>query len=289
MWRLSAEARWHPFDTRSLVPWFGLEAGVASARDSMVYHGVPGRDRESVSQLAPLAAIGAEQERSRSLRAAAAAQESALEMAQSLYRRGLTDFLRIETNGRGEPPKITSEEVVMEKSKLIEKLVANSNCPFDKTDLESMSEAALVKLEKKLEGGCSQTQAAESAPAANEAAAKTPELPAELAELKALASEISSMGGVAVLKQAISQVNAAGDEQKAALVGELKANERCAFGEEDLKAMSLDTLRKLASSLKPANYAGRGAPRANITDGQSKVPAAPAILLAKVAPEGQEK
>lgn len=59
MWRLSAEARWHPFDTRAVVPWFGLEAGVASARDSMVYHGVPGRDRESVSQLAPLAAIGA--------------------------------------------------------------------------------------------------------------------------------------------------------------------------------------------------------------------------------------
>ncbi|HQP33938.1 MAG TPA: hypothetical protein PLI95_02120 [Polyangiaceae bacterium] len=59
LWRVSAEARWLPFDTRSLVPWFGLEAGVASARDSMVYHGVPGRDRESVSQLAPLAAIGA--------------------------------------------------------------------------------------------------------------------------------------------------------------------------------------------------------------------------------------
>ena len=57
MWRLTAEATLHPFSPGVADPWFGLEAGVVSIRDSLTYHGVPGRSMNAASQIAPCAAL----------------------------------------------------------------------------------------------------------------------------------------------------------------------------------------------------------------------------------------
>jgi len=176
-----------------------------------------------------------------------------------------------------------TEEVVMGKSDLVVKLSANSRCPFDKADLEAMSESALAKLDNALSANCGSaaanplqgnTQASTEKPVANTQGVD------DLADLRKLAGEIQAMGGISAIQSAMAEIKGNADEQKAALVGELKGNERCAFGEEELKAMSTETLRKLAASLRPVNYAGRGGPRGNSSEASS-VPAAPAVLLAK--------
>lgn len=173
-----------------------------------------------------------------------------------------------------------TEEGSMEKSKLIEKLAANARCPFDKAELEAMSEGALQKLERALEGGCGQQQA--ETPAAN-AVEVTAELPDELKTLsedvKSLSQALQELGGVAGLKEALETVRANANQQKADLVATLAANERCAFSTEDLQAMTLEQLQKLNSSLRPANYAGRGGPRGNANESEPRVPEPPKVVL----------
>lgn len=56
--RISAEVRVHPFPSEVLEPWLGLEAGFASARDSITYHGTPGRDSDVASQSGPVGSVG---------------------------------------------------------------------------------------------------------------------------------------------------------------------------------------------------------------------------------------
>jgi len=63
------------------------------------------------------------------------------------------------------------------------------------------------------------------------------------------------------------------------LVADLKANERCAFDEADLKAMSIDQLSKLSDSLQPVSYLGRGGIR---THREETVPEAPKVVLEKL-------
>lgn len=171
-----------------------------------------------------------------------------------------------------------TEEESMNKQELIEKLTANSRCPLDKPELEAMSETALAKLEKAVNGGgCGQ-------PAANAQQVKV-ELPEEvkttLASLTAFAKSVEDLGGFGAVKAVIDSVQANTAQRKTDLVTELKANERCAFAETDLQAMNLDQLEKLASSLRPANYTGRGGFRGNNAQTGDKVPEPPAILLAK--------
>lgn len=170
-----------------------------------------------------------------------------------------------------------TEEVPMTKEELIVKLIANKACPFDKADLETMSETALSKLERKLEEGCGKP--ATEAPAANAAAETTATEPAIPQELQELNTALREMGGVAGLKNALATLQTNADQKKTALVDELKANERCAFGAADLQAMSVDQLEKLASSLRPANYAGRGGPRGNATNEEHQAPEPPKVIM----------
>ncbi len=69
------------------------------------------------------------------------------------------------------------------------------------------------------------------------------------------------MGGVDAVIGAMKSVTANTANEHSQLVAELHANERMAFSEDELKAMPLEALRKLADSLRPADYAGRGAGR----------------------------
>lgn len=171
-----------------------------------------------------------------------------------------------------------TEEVLMDRVKLIEKLTANKACPFDQADLESMSDTALTKLERKLDEGCG-GEHSEATPAANaavEAAATELVIPQEMQDLSAAVRE---MGGLEALKSALAAVQANANQRKVELVDELKANERCAFAEADLQAMSMDQLEKLATSMRPANYAGRGAPRGNAAHEEHQVPEPPKVIM----------
>lgn len=177
------------------------------------------------------------------------------------------------------------EEGVMEKKQLIETLVANARCPFSAAELETMSESALAKVEKAVEaGGCTGEP-----PATNASAPQVPqgqvleaEMDAEvksvLGELQGLAAAIKEIGGVEAVKSALATHAAIQQAHKAELVSELKANERCAFDEVELKAMPEAQLEKLATSLRPANYAGRGGVRSNGAQ-DDRVPQPPAVLL----------
>lgn len=205
---------------------------------------------------------------------AVANQGSSLgEMAKNALK-ALQAFLGIHKDGQAggpETPAINLEEVGMTKEELIGKLVANSRCPFDQADLESMSEPALNKLAKALEGGCGQTQV-EQTPAAN--AETTEQKPVELQTL---------VDAIAALKADVQRIQAnqtaSADEEKARIVGEVAANQRNAFSKEELEGMDVPTLRKLAASLRPVDYSGRGGPKGNADEAQ--VPLPPPVLLAK--------
>lgn len=121
-------------------------------------------------------------------------------------------------------------------------------------------------------GGCPDKAAVDETPQVN-AAAQTPapaaEMPAEVADLVALARDL---GGAEALRSAIQTIQANAGQRKNELVSEIRANERNAFSETELAAMPIDVLQKLAASLRPANYAGRGGVRSNADENQPPAP-----------------
>ena len=70
-----------------------------------------------------------------------------------------------------------------------------------------------------------------------------------------------AMGGPEAVRQAATNWRQREEREHADLVSELAANQRCAFQEQDLRAMSTEALRKLRASLTPDDYSGRGLPR----------------------------
>lgn len=179
---------------------------------------------------------------------------------------------------------IQTEEGSMDKKDLIESLAANKRHPFTKEDLDAMPEAALTRLSQAVNsGGCGGAAAPaagtdQSAPAQN-AKAGDVQVPAEL---QALAAFVKDLGGLDGVKSALSTIQANADSQKSSLVDELKSNERCAFTEDELKAMPVAQLSKLAASLRGVSYAGRGGPRGNSRQDDDGVPAPQPVILAKV-------
>lgn len=83
-------------------------------------------------------------------------------------------------------------------------------------------------------------------------------LPSDLIALSALVGEI---GGVEALRGMLAGLKANADAERSRLVAELAANDRCAFTADELKGFTTETLTKLARSLRPADYSGRGGPR----------------------------
>ena len=79
--------------------------------------------------------------------------------------------------------------------------------------------------------------------------------PTMCAELQDL---VEKVGGVPALVELVSNAQDAEDKEQAELLKAITANERCAFTEEELSTMPLDTLRKLAKSLATnADYSGQ--------------------------------
>lgn len=121
-------------------------------------------------------------------------------------------------------------------------------------------------------------QEAEAPPAAEPLATQAPApvaaLPSDLIALSALVGEI---GGVDALRGMLAGLKANADAERNRLVAELAANDRCAFNADELKGFSTETLTKLAQSLRPADYSGRGGPRTYEAGDEWELLAAPEV------------
>jgi len=83
-----------------------------------------------------------------------------------------------------------------------------------------------------------------------------------MATLEKLVADLSSQ--LEASKDVVKAHQEAQASEKARLVSELAANERCAFSKDELERQDVPTLQKLARSLMPRSYAGQeGGPTAN--------------------------
>lgn len=158
--------------------------------------------------------------------------------------------------GAGKPEGITSnvqeqEEADVKKCEIVAALVANKQCKFSKEKLESWSEEDLTALHQTLSANA---EDASETPAATPAVeAPVVQLPEEITQF---AEMLKGLGGVEALGSALGAVTANANQERAALVAGLVANEQCRFDEADLQAMSTAQLNKLADSLQVRDYAG---------------------------------
>lgn len=89
---------------------------------------------------------------------------------------------------------------------------------------------------------------------------QAPALPADLVEFQNLVAEL---GGAQAVRELLAGLKANADDERTRLIADLVANERCAFSADELRALPSATLEKLAQTMRPADYSGRGGPRAN--------------------------
>lgn len=146
-----------------------------------------------------------------------------------------------------------------ERQVLVDKLAANGRCPVSQDGLGKLELADLQAMEKALASNCG----------GGGAGAQTPPEPSpELVELRTLTETIQGLGGLEAVKAAVETVRANATQEKTDLVQALAANQACAFEQAELEAMSVEQLRKLETSLRPADYSGRGGPRTNRETGE---------------------
>jgi len=79
---------------------------------------------------------------------------------------------------------------------------------------------------------------------------------------------------------AVNWAKAKYKKEKDSLVSKLKANEKCAFAVNELKAMSVETLEKLDASLS-TDYSGRGFPITHINETEEEALEMPLTVLEK--------
>jgi 2'-5' RNA ligase len=148
----------------------------------------------------------------------------------------------------------------VDRTKIIEGLAANAQCKCSKQQLEAMDDATLTAFASSL-----QPVVNEEAPAVEPAPVEVVKevVPAELAQL---AKVVADFGGIDKLTAALSGVVANADKERADLVAGLVANERNTLSEAELKAMPVETLRKLTSAFAARFYVGSGNVATNATE-----------------------
>jgi 2'-5' RNA ligase len=148
----------------------------------------------------------------------------------------------------------------VDRTKIIEGLAANAQCKCSKQQLEAMDDATLTAFASSL-----QPVVNEESPAVEPAPVEVVKevVPAELAQL---AKVVEQFGGIDKLTAALSGVVANADKERADLVAGLVANERNTLSEAELKAMPVETLRKLTSAFAARFYVGSGNVATNATE-----------------------
>lgn len=137
--------------------------------------------------------------------------------------------------------KINLKEADMDKTQVIQQLVANERCPLAQTALEKLS---LEELQPMVE-------AFKDAPQTNQQA--TPDL-AKLVETAVQAAVAPLTVQVQTL---IANQQAQAESEKAALIADLVANEACPLPETALKKLDLAELQAYAAEFAPADYSAR--------------------------------
>ena len=163
----------------------------------------------------------------------------------------------------------TAEAMLMTRDEMVDKLIANEATQFTKDDretLRAMDECTLRKLE-----------------------------PVQSGEPKGNKGEGQGQGEgkqpetITINKDDLEQTvagmvqNKLDEQEKDQVIARLRQNEKCEWEESDLKAMSLDGLRKLESHLIPADYSGRGGPHTHKRDENGPPP------MPEVFPAGSQE
>lgn len=138
--------------------------------------------------------------------------------------------------------KINLKEADMDKTQVIQQLVANERCPLAQPALEKLS---LEELQPMVE-------AFKDAPITNQQA--TPDL-AKLVETAVQAAVAPLTVQVQTL---IANQKTAEEAEKTQLIADLVANEACPLPETALKKLDLAELQAYAAEFAPADYSARG-------------------------------
>lgn len=140
------------------------------------------------------------------------------------------------------------------KDQLVNALVANSRCKCSKEQLEALDEGTLQSLADTLAAN-EEVSAEATVPAQTEVVPQpvVAPLPQEVAEFQAFVTEF---GGMDKIKNLLSGIAANADRERNDLVAALVANKQCTLGEDELKSLSVDTLRKLHTAFAPKSYFG---------------------------------
>lgn len=137
--------------------------------------------------------------------------------------------------------KINLKEADMDKTQLIQQLMANERCPLAQPALEKLS---LEELQPMVE-------AFKDAPQTNQQT--TPDL-AKLVETAVQAAVAPLAVQVQTL---IANQQAMAESEKAALIADLVANEACPLPETALRKLDLSELQAYAAEFTPADYSAR--------------------------------
>jgi len=159
------------------------------------------------------------------------------------------DALRAILNAMGEPPAEEPEPEEPEQEPEEEEPM-----PQEAKDETPEPEAEPVQEQEETE---QEDEVPEEEPQANEQPCA--EIAANQAELiAALERRIADLEQRSEAQQSVvNEYQEAQASEKAKLVSDLAANERCAFSKDDLEQMGVPQLQKLARSLMPGSYAGQ--------------------------------
>jgi 2'-5' RNA ligase len=146
----------------------------------------------------------------------------------------------------------------MDRNKTIQGLVANCRCKLTADQLSAMDDGTLVALSESLaeveQPEPKEVEKTVEQPAVNAQPTQVEiPIPKEIVEFSAM---IQGIGGVEKLGAALSSIVANADRERSDLVAELAANEDCVLSEEELNALSVNSLKRMASKLAPKNYFG---------------------------------
>lgn len=211
-----------------------------------------------------------------------------------LLRRGYT----VDENGSitisDEEPQEVSQEISyvtiannveahsMSKEQMVDKLIANEATQFAKEDrdtLMAMDECTLKRLEpvpQEPKGNAAESGSGEGAATSQGQAQPEGEtITINKADLQKTVDEMVQ--------------NRLDEGEKDRVIQRLKQHEKCEWEEADLKAMSLDGLKRLESHLLPADYSGRGGPQANRSGQEEGPPPMPELFPKNNENQAQEE
>lgn len=188
--------------------------------------------------------------------------------------------------GQQTKPSTNEGETHMDKKAFVSGLITNESNQFtenDRTFLEGLEEEQLKKMqsdqqpsanENKGDCGCKGTPSVNN----QQQQTKKEEGPSTNKE-KTMEQWIQDIPDPET-REFIVNSRKKQQEHRDGLVQKLSANERCAFGEEDLKGMSTNQLEKLNKSIQVEDYSGMGGPSANYNQNSDEIPAAPSVVMA---------